>query len=234
MNETSKNIHQRMHAVMATIGYVQKEDKQVNGQYRFVGHDAVTAKVRGALLEHGILTIPTVTKHVQDGNRTEVDMTIAFVNVDDPQDRIEVQAFGYGIDPQDKGPGKAVSYAVKYAYLKAFALETGDDPERDSIDHEPAKKPNTATQVAHDEFDRMPPDEQQFLREKAMELIALCESDQGDVVAYLDGLRLQADEKLALWSQLPSKTRTFIKKAQEVDKASKPKKPTPADYAMQA
>lgn len=227
--ETSKNIHQRMHAVMGMIGYVQKEDKQVNGQYRFVGHDAVTAKVRGALLEHGILTIPTVTKHTQDGNRTEVDMTIAFVNVDAPEDRIEVQAFGYGIDPQDKGPGKAVSYAVKYAYLKAFALETGDDPERDNIDHQP--KPNTATQVAKDEFERMPADEQTFLREKAIEIIALCESDQGDVVAYLDGLHLQSEEKLALWSQLPSKVRTFIKKAQEVDKASRPKQ---TNYAMQA
>ena len=64
-------------------------------------------------------------------------MQVAFVNVDKPEDRVEVEFFGYGIDPQDKGPGKAMSYAVKYALLKVFSLETGDDPERDNIPHIP-------------------------------------------------------------------------------------------------
>jgi hypothetical protein len=50
-----------------------------------------------------------------------------------------VSFFGYGIDNQDKGPGKAMSYAVKYAMLKTFCLETGDDPEKDDIPHLPAK-----------------------------------------------------------------------------------------------
>jgi hypothetical protein len=36
---------------------------------------------------------------------------------------------GYGVDPQDKGPGKAISYGVKYALLKVLGLETGDDPD---------------------------------------------------------------------------------------------------------
>lgn len=138
-----QNIHQRMHAVMKSIAYVQKGDKTVNGQYRFVTHDAVTAKVRGALIEHGILSLVTVERHTQDGNRTEADVRVEFVNVDDPTDRVTIHSFGYGIDPQDKGPGKAVSYAVKYAYLKAFALETGDDPEKDSIDHAPAGEPTS-------------------------------------------------------------------------------------------
>jgi hypothetical protein len=38
-------------------------------------------------------------------------------------------SFGYGIDDQDKGAGKAMSYAVKYALLKTLGLETGDDPD---------------------------------------------------------------------------------------------------------
>jgi len=51
---------------------------------------------------------------------------------------LDVPTFGYGIDPQDKGPGKAMSYGVKYGLLKALGLETGDDPERDSIEHKPS------------------------------------------------------------------------------------------------
>ena len=50
-----------------------------------------------------------------------------------------VRAFGYGIDNGEKGPGKAVSYAVKYALLKTFCLETGDDPDRDAgTEHVPS------------------------------------------------------------------------------------------------
>lgn len=47
----------------------------------------------------------------------------------------------------DKGPGKAISYAVKYAYLKAFALETGDDPDHDQRELQPAD-PKAAHAVA--------------------------------------------------------------------------------------
>lgn len=129
------NIYQRLHAVMGEVSYVQKTDKKVNNQYTFVSHDAVTAKVRPALLKHGVLSIPQNLKFSQDGNRTEVSLDMTFVNIDQPDDRIMVPSFGYGIDPQDKGPGKAISYAVKYALLKALGLETGDDPERDHVDH---------------------------------------------------------------------------------------------------
>lgn len=132
-----KNIYQRMAEVMKTVAYVQKEEKKVNNQYTFVSHDAVTAKLRPALIENGILPVVTVKKHLQDGNRTEVLIGVRYVNIDKPEEYVEVEAFGYGIDPSDKGPGKAVSYAVKYALLKTFCLETGDDPERDNIPHVP-------------------------------------------------------------------------------------------------
>lgn len=141
-------IHQRIFAVMQAISYIQKGDKKVNNQYTFVSHDAVTAAIRPHLLEHGIVVIPSVTNHTQDGNRTEVDILVSFVNVDAPDDKVEIQFFGYGVDQQDKGPGKAFSYAKKYAFLQLFCLETGDDPERDLIDHKPAvEKTITPTQT---------------------------------------------------------------------------------------
>jgi hypothetical protein len=54
-----------------------------------------------------------------------------FQNIDEPTDKMVVESAGFGIDDQDKGPGKAISYAVKYAYLKALCLESGDDPDED-------------------------------------------------------------------------------------------------------
>lgn len=131
-----KNIYQRMLAIMGELKYIQKEDKKVNGQYKFVGHDAVTAKCHEMFVKHGVYCIPTTREYKQDGNRTEVIMDMEFINIDKPDDRFGISTFGYGVDNQDKGPGKAVSYAYKYGLLKALALETGDDAEKDNIDHE--------------------------------------------------------------------------------------------------
>jgi hypothetical protein len=129
------NLHQRMAAVMREVTYIQKERKD-KMQYTIVSHDKVTAKVRPALLANGVIYYPIRCDTAQNGNRTECNMTVRFANIDEPQDFIDVESCGHGIDTQDKGPGKAQSYAVKYALLKALGLETGDDADHDSIEHD--------------------------------------------------------------------------------------------------
>ncbi len=137
---------------MGELHYVAKGDKTVNGQYRFVSHDQVTAKVHPLLVKYGITIIPTVEDMIQDGNRTTVKMLFTFVNADCPSDNFSTRYISYGIDGGgtskdgrpvsvgDKGPGKAISYAYKYALLKTFCLETGDDPDQDAnASYEPAK-----------------------------------------------------------------------------------------------
>lgn len=129
MSET-RNIHQRIAAAMQKVTYIQKEKKQ-GMRYSIVSHDAVTAKVRPVLLSEGVIYYPVNLTNGQTGNRTDCTMVIRFANIDNPADFIDVPSFGYGIDDQDKGPGKAMSYAVKYALLKALGLESGDDPDED-------------------------------------------------------------------------------------------------------
>ena len=71
----------------------------------------------------------------------------------------------------------------------------------------------TPTQGA---MDNIPQDELQYLQELAMELIATCE--QGDPkLAWerLEGENLDAEQKIALWTLLPSKVRAALKKAKE-------------------
>jgi len=126
---------------MGAVGYIQKGDKKVNNQYRFVSHDQVTGAVRPHLVDQGVVYFASVVEYKQDGNRTEVTVDVTFVNTDDPSDKLTVRSLGFGVDPQDKGPGKAVSYAVKYALLKTLGLETGDDPDADTgndFTHKPA------------------------------------------------------------------------------------------------
>ena len=127
---------------MQMVSYIQKEKKETM-QYYTVSHDAVTAKVRPALLEVGVVYHPfsiawkntEIQLQRRSGAvpalRTDVEMKLRFVNVDDPKDFVDVPCVGIGIDEGDKSPGKAVSYAVKYGLLKGLGLETGEDSDND-------------------------------------------------------------------------------------------------------
>lgn len=141
--EVPLTLLQRLNAVMADVSYVQK-DKAITS-YKVVTHDAVTAKVRPALVRHGIFYYPHEIEREQSGKITIIDMVVRFVNVDDKEDFIDVPTCGYGLDTGDKGPGKAMSYAVKYALLKALGLETGEDADNEASPeasaHEPQGKP---------------------------------------------------------------------------------------------
>ncbi len=49
--------------------------------------------------------------------------------MDEPTDRITVRLDAHADDYGDKAPGKALSYATKYAILKVLMLESGENEE---------------------------------------------------------------------------------------------------------
>ncbi|CAK0740888.1 DUF1071 domain-containing protein [Gammaproteobacteria bacterium] len=72
----------------------------------------------------------------------------------------------------------------------------------------------TPTQGA---MDNIPIEELRYLDELAIDLIAMCE--QGDPKSAwekLEGENLDAEQKIALWTLLPSKVRSALKKAKEL------------------
>ena len=92
-----------------------------------------------------------------------------------------------------------------YIYAGEDLPEEGDKPEKIII---------SPTQGA---ADNIPIEELQYLQEMAVELIATCE--QGDPKAAwdkLEGENLDAEQKIALWTLLPSKVRAALKKAKEL------------------
>lgn len=56
-----------------------------------------------------------------------IEAVYRFVNMEDPKEFVDVNAFGDGVDSLDKAPGKATTYADKYALMKAYKVETGED-----------------------------------------------------------------------------------------------------------
>lgn len=195
MEVEKKNVYQRLLDVMQEVSYIQKEDRMVNGQYRFVSHDAVTSATRGAFIKHRVLPIPTILSRSVSGNLTTVDLLVQFVNVDEPSDKIIVRMDGYGIDSQDKGVGKAVSYAYKYALLKALNLETGDDPERDNINRD-EKKNHTEGAQEVDDIPEEPKKQKVDAKSNAQHDAAIA-----DIKARLDKAR-SVEEYRDLWNHV--------------------------------
>jgi hypothetical protein len=110
----------------------------------------------------------------------------------------------------------AVNTAIMRCMTKALALHglslyiyAGED-----LPEEGKSVVITPTQGAQD---NIPEEELQYLQEMAMELIAMCE--QGDPKAAwvkLEEENLDSEQKVALWTLLPSKVRTALKKAKEI------------------
>lgn len=140
------NLLQRIHAIMSDVHYVQKDTSvsMGKGSYKAVSHDAVTAKIREAMVKHGVVcfieSMQVDDEELEFENkfgkrketRTKIKGLVKFCNIDDPQDCLSVESVGYGLDPGDKSPGKATSYMFKYALLKTFMLETGEDSDKEA------------------------------------------------------------------------------------------------------
>lgn len=138
------NLFQRINEVRKAIKYVQK-DKSVStgasGSYKAVTHDMVTAMVRPAMVEHGIVCYPVLVESIMNPPTVDKDMNVAkqaryeatydfhFVNADAPEESLVIRIQAHAMDNADKAPGKALSYAKKYAILKLFEIETGEDEE---------------------------------------------------------------------------------------------------------
>lgn len=137
------NLLMRINEVRKAIDYIQK-DKSVStggGSYRAVTHDTVTALVRPAMVEHGIVCWPNLVESTMvqplqiEGEkaskqwRYEATYDFTFANVEDAKDCLVIRIQAHAMDNADKAPGKAISYAKKYAVLKLFEIETGDSEE---------------------------------------------------------------------------------------------------------
>ena len=136
--EERLNIYQRINEVRKKVDYIRK-DKKVEG-YQAVTHDAVTSELRGELIKQGIVVVPRLISSTFKPSGTTTAKGIAwmiyegwyeidFVNMDNPTEKVTVPLEAHALDYGDKAPGKATSYATKYAMLKLFSIETGESDE---------------------------------------------------------------------------------------------------------
>lgn len=135
--DPTANIIMRLWRAELEVGAVEKSQTATvktdttSYTYKFTGYDKVIAAVRPALARHGVKVWPTTTKHERVGNLTVLTVSVDFINVDDPADRVSVEMVNYGADKGDKGASKALTNCVREALKKAIGITSEEDDRAD-------------------------------------------------------------------------------------------------------
>lgn len=146
------NIYQRMAAITAELKSVEKDLTVQSGKsssYKAVSEKAILDAIKPLEEKYGIYSYP-VSREVLESNliqsetvyedakgnktttpktsyMTRIKTVYRFINIDTTSQFIDTITFAEGIDSQDKGSGKAMTYADKYALMKSYKVSTGED-----------------------------------------------------------------------------------------------------------
>lgn len=139
------NVYQRLSAITSEMKTISKNSDVATSKdrsYKAVREIDILNAVKPLEEKYGIYSYPFDRQVIESkqvagysekqNNFLRVEVTYRFVNVDIPSEFIEVKSYGDGIDSQDKAPGKALTYADKYALLKAYKIATGEDPDENT------------------------------------------------------------------------------------------------------
>lgn len=131
VEKEDKGIYRKIHEVMKAVEYLAKDDTISYGttKYKGLSEEKITRTIREQLVRQQVIVYPIAQSHHREGNLSTVDVTYRFVDTEDGS-YIDAVSSGTGADTQDKGVGKAMTYAFKYLFLRTFAIPTGEDPDK--------------------------------------------------------------------------------------------------------
>ena len=144
MSERITNIYDAMICVMKEVKNIEKSMTigTGNNSYKGISDKDVKQKIGEAMAKNNLVCFPikiepttkierweemdnySKTMKTKQSVFTEVLVTYKIIYALSGE-HIEIQGFGYGIDAQDKGAGKATTYALKNALLYTFLVPTG-------------------------------------------------------------------------------------------------------------
>ena len=144
------NLWEKISAISSEIEYLKKDDTVGTGKntYKAISIEKVMTSVSDKMCKYGIVIYPVeqsylrtdekvigidynTKKEVEKINRiSDVDVKYEVINIHNPIEKITTVSSGTGVDTQDKGVGKAMTYAYKNMIIKLFAIATGDDTDK--------------------------------------------------------------------------------------------------------
>jgi hypothetical protein len=162
-----KSLAQALSSAMKEIKGIEKDMQVGNSSYGYKGiADYEVKKIyKDAFEKNGLMIIPTSVKantrveRWEEENEYKGKITIKqkqsiFTEVETKYcllhtsgESIEVAGYGQGVDTQDKGAGKATTYALKYALLYLALTPTGKIDDSDNTHSDDSKIPQQKTKT---------------------------------------------------------------------------------------
>ena len=163
INIKELNIYEKMSLITTEMAVIEKKlqvEMTKTKSYKAVSERDVLDNVKPLEEKYRVYSYPlkreiidkdTLVKETEyNGNITKTNTLFMrlstiyrFVNMDKPEEFIDIDTYGDGLDTGDKAPGKAMTYADKYALMKAYKISTGDDPDKDASPENGYKKSKT-------------------------------------------------------------------------------------------
>lgn len=185
---------------------ISKDNKNAQQGYKFRGIDDVYNAMAPILAESRLLILPRVLSRIVTERESKSGGALFYVVLDVEFDLVSaldgskhtVKVCGEAMDSGDKATNKAMSAAYKYACMEAFCIPTEGDNDADSQTHEVvAEKTWTKQDTVK-------------AKECAQRLIAAV-SEGRDVLEVWDEFSSDHDFTGAVWSNLPSPVKNFIR-----------------------
>lgn len=154
--QSTKTIAHKLSQVSRDCAYIEKKGTNVAQKYSYVTAADVIAKANESMARNGLVATTGFTLISQKSRITKtgslerhaiVQAQMVITDMDDMRNTVTVTALGSGSDYGDKAIMKAQTAAMKYAWIAALNIATGDDPEADErtdTEARPAKRPAQA------------------------------------------------------------------------------------------
>lgn len=149
----TKKIYSAICGVMADVGAIQKEKRNVSQGFLYRGVDDVMNALQPAMVKHGVFVVPEVmecTREERTNSRgttmISVILKVMYTFFADDGSCVPAVVIGEAMDTGDKATNKAMSVAYKYACFQVFSIPTEEMKDPDADSPEAGKKAEKKTQ----------------------------------------------------------------------------------------
>lgn len=134
-------IYDAIPKIMAEIGAIGKNQKNVQQGFMYRGIDSVMNALQPLLYKHGVFVVPEVLEHKREDRITAKGngliysvCTIRYTFYATDGSSVSAVVVGEGMDSGDKATNKAMAIAFKYACFQVFCIPTEEmkDPDAET------------------------------------------------------------------------------------------------------
>ena len=162
-----ENIAKAITKVMAEVKGMEKNSRVGTGSSAYDGTKDQDVKevFNDALQRNGLCIMPIDIKETTQIDRWEdkqygsqkqsvfTKVTVKYLLLHESGESIELMGYGHGVDPQDKGAGKATTYALKNCLLYTFLTPVGKIDDTDLKHSNEIEVPKTTPQPTQPQID---------------------------------------------------------------------------------